>query len=352
MSQSVFPMPKLHPPQVIKLAPHQEAMVVACKAGRLADLQTLFDEHDVKAGDDPVPYSDPSPKGAPETAMLFVAAISHGHQSIVRYLHSIYPNFNFYNGRGILCVITEQLDLDMVQLLYSYSPRLISYAFNDHHRSVLRMACYGGPRYADFVHLLLDDGAVPSHEGSPLWRLGGDLTAALEGNQPTDVIKRMIPKTHYLSTPIYAALQRKRADALGLLLDEDYARRDHFDPSYGQSLLCDAKSTGDEEVIAVVERYVRNSEKRARKSAAKDIQSKTTETRKWWQLSWPAFSKGKAQPKAADISHPTDGSTKSGWPLLKGQKNLKPSDSDHEKKDLEDSDHEKKVDDSTSDGET
>ncbi|OQV10920.1 Ankyrin repeat-containing protein [Cladophialophora immunda] len=250
------PSPELQPQQAGKLLPRQEAMVEVCKVGQLSDLQKLFDEHDVKGGGDhPVPHLDPSQKGAPETAMLFEAAISHGHPSIVRYLHSIYPKFDFYNG-GLLHAIIERPDLDMVELLYSYCPRLISYAFDDHHSSVLNMACQGGPTYAEFIHFLLDNGANPSREDSFTLRLGGDLTSALDGNQPTEIIKKMIPKTPYLFTPIYGALKRKRADALDLLLDEDYTRGDHAsDPSYGQSLLRHAKATGDEEVIAVVERW-------------------------------------------------------------------------------------------------
>ncbi|KIW24490.1 uncharacterized protein PV07_10201 [Cladophialophora immunda] len=331
------PSPKLQPQQVGKLLPHQEAMVEACKAGQLADLQKLFDEHDVKSGGDPVPDLNPSQKGAPETAILFEAAISHGHPSIVRYLHSIYPKFDFYNGR-LLHAIIGRPDLDMVELLYSYCPRLISYAFDDHHSSVLNMACQGGPTHAEFIHFLLDNGANPSREDSFTLRLGGDLTSALDGNQPTEIIKKMIPKTPYLFTPIYGALKRKRADALDLLLDEDYTRGDHAsDPSYGQSLLRDAKATGDEEVIAVVERYVRNSEKRARKLATKDSRSRTTETRKWWQHSSPADTQGKAQAKDSDASRTADGSTKPWWSLLNIGNKTMPSDSHHKKQDLDNS---------------
>ncbi|KAK5457173.1 hypothetical protein LTS15_004954 [Exophiala xenobiotica] len=312
-------------------------MVEACNTGQLVELQNLFDEHGVKRENDPVPYLNRTQKGAPETSMLFNAAISHGHESIVRYLHSVYPTFDFWDCRLVLA-LSERPDLDMLKLLYSYSPRFIHLVLDDRESSLLSLAFRGGPKNADFIHFLLNHGVNPSNEGSYMLRLGGDIMGALDNSQPTDIIKKMVPKTAYLFYPICKALKLKRTDALELLLDEDIARGEHSsDPSYGEMLLEEARATEDKKVVAVVERYARNLERQARKSAAEDLRSKSTETRKWWQRGLPMDNKEMSQPEGSGISTPADNTTKSWWPLSKIQNKLKSADSHQKEKDVHDS---------------
>lgn len=313
-------------------------MVEACKAGRLAELQKLFNEHDVKHGDDPIHYWHATQEGAPATSTLFAAAISHGQQSTVQYLRSMYPKFDFYDP-SIIHSLTGMPDLEMLKLIYSYSPQIVHFGFDDHVTTFLSKACEGGPQNAPLVDFLLDHGAMADDFGSYAYQFGVELLPAIQHDQPTEIIKKMIPKTSRLWLPIDEAIRRKRVDALELLLNEEENRRKpSSDGKYERSLLRDAQATEDEKVIAVVERYVRNMEEQATNSTARDLQSTraSTESRRWWQFGARANSKDKADAEDSS-SAPRTGAGKWWWPLSKVAQEPKSADSHHQKKEPLDS---------------
>ncbi|EXJ60017.1 hypothetical protein A1O7_04165 [Cladophialophora yegresii CBS 114405] len=300
------------PPEPMKLSPHQEAMEEACKAGQVAELQKLFNEHDVKEGDDPIPYWHATPQGAPATDTLFAAAISHKQQSIVQYLRSVYPKLDF-SIPTIIGALTATPDLDMLKLIYSYSPRIVNFGFDDHVTTFLSKACEGGPQNAPFVNFLLDHGAMADDFGSYTYQFGAELLPALQHDQPTHIIKKMIPRTSRLPFPIDVAISRKRVDILELLLNEEEKRgKRSRDGIYEQALLHHAHETEDKTVIALVERFVANF------TAARNLQSTraTTESRRWWQFSARADSKGHTDGKDSSSASRT-GAGKSWWPLSK-----------------------------------
>ncbi|EXJ75465.1 uncharacterized protein A1O5_02161 [Cladophialophora psammophila CBS 110553] len=272
-------------PQLWKiLSPHQEAMVEACKTGQLAQLQRLFEEHHVKQGHEIIWYNDTKGEGAPTTATLFEAAISHGQQSNVRCLRSIYPDFDF---------------------------REPCFGFDDHMTSMLSLAIEEGPQNAPFILFLLDHGAMSLDNGSYTYHLGCELLPAITNDQPIGVIKRMVPLTACLSFPKMTAINRKRTDALEAFLDEEQKRIRGTQSSEDlESTLQSVKSTGDKELIAVVERHIHKVEQQA----AKDAQKNSRSTKKWWQ-----FGMGK---KATENTAPTDSSSptrsegSSWWPSL------------------------------------
>ncbi|OQU98132.1 hypothetical protein CLAIMM_03957 [Cladophialophora immunda] len=317
MSQSpLSPQPERLPDN--EIPPHQEAMVEACKAGRLADLQKLFDD-------------------APKTTELLVVAISHGQQSIVQYLHSVYPKFDFHNGY-IVEALTEKLDIEMFRLICSYAPKVVDFMFDDHQTTVLSKACEGGPQCVPLINFLLDHGATTGGFGSLTYHLGEELLPAVQNEQPVEIIERLVPMTSYLWLPIQAATQRKRADALQVLLNAHYTRGENpSDSSYAQSVLREAKATEDKKTIAVAEHYFRKWEKRARKFTTSDLQPKTPEPRKWWRRGSPTNNKEKSDPEDSGTSNPGDGSAKSWWPLSILQDSPKPAGSHQKEKGLQDS---------------
>ncbi|KIX06949.1 uncharacterized protein Z518_04925 [Rhinocladiella mackenziei CBS 650.93] len=249
-----LPEPQPQPWKI--LSPHQEAMIEACKTGQLAQLQRLFEEHHVKQGHEIIWYKDTKGEGAPTTAMLFEAAISHGQQSTVRYLRSIYPAFDFREPWSVR-TLAKTRDLDMLKLIYSYSPDVVSFGFDDHMTSMLSLAIEEGPQNAPFILFLLDHGAMSLDNGSYTYHLGCELLPAMTNDQPIEVIKRTVPLTASLSFPKMTAINRKRADALEVFLNEEQKRMRGTQSSEDlESTLQSVKSTGDKELIAVVERHI------------------------------------------------------------------------------------------------
>lgn len=82
-----------------------------------------------------------------------------------------------------------------------------------------------GPENGLFIRFLLAHGAVSMNDGGCLVHGGARLCPAIEYNQPIDVIKKMIPKTQFLISPLLMAIDHMRADAVEVLLPEDHARR-------------------------------------------------------------------------------------------------------------------------------
>jgi hypothetical protein len=241
----------------------------------------------------------------------------------------------------------------MIKLICSYSPRIVHFGFDDHTTTFLSLACEGGPQNAPIVDFLLDHGAMPDDDfGSYAYHFGVELLPAIQHDQPTEIIKKMIPKTSKLWMPTEVAIRRKRVDVLELLLNEEGNRgeKHSFDGKYEQSLLSRAQATEDKKVIAVGERYIRNMERRATKSksksksASRDFRSTrgSTKGRRWW----PFGSRTDPRPPQACKADAEDSSSAppwSGarrwwwWPLSKIARETKSTGAYHEKKEPLDS---------------
>jgi hypothetical protein len=285
-------------------SPHQEAMIKACEEGRLDELEKLFDEHGVKYGDDPVwrtlanehgfnrgdgPIWRTEPEGAPETHKLFASAIINGHLSIIRYLKLIYPKYNFDNG-WIVHALFEKPDFQVLELICSYSPTIVNYSSDNHMTTIVSIACAGGPKNAPFVKFLFDRGADASRNEGYAWHFGGDMLDAIEHNQPIEIIQLMLPTIDNLSFPIFAAVSRKRADALEVMLNEELRRgQTHAELPSAKKLLDEMREKGDEQLIAVAERHVSKVEQRIKKST----RGKACSSPKWWPFRADAMSKDK-----------------------------------------------------------
>ena len=319
----------------VKLTPaDQEAMVRACNAGRLDDLQTLFDKHGIKNGSQAILYFEETPESPPITSNLFAAAISHGHQSIVRYLYSIYPILDISDGAVAEALLEPPLNVEMLKLVCSYSPEIVHFEYDDHMTSLLSKACEDGADNAPFIHVLLDHGALNNGmQNSYTYRFGAALLPALEFDQPIDIISKMVPKTRYLAFAIRSALMRKRADALEVLLNEERTRDQASSTSLSEarSWLVGAEQTGDEDAIDVLERYIKSKERQVAKSARRDLQVTRKEAKRWWLFGTRAETQG--------VTRDQSSTSKSWWPLSKNGNRLESHDT-------------KQVDDASSDEDT
>ncbi|KIW30418.1 uncharacterized protein PV07_06162 [Cladophialophora immunda] len=330
MAQSLSsPEQKVPDPRTL---PHkQEAMIQACKDGQLDILKTLFDELGAKTSEDSTKHLE-SPQD------LFAAAISHGQQSIVRYLHSMYPAFDFYTGAVVGALLKRTFDLDMLQLICSYSAEVVTFEYSDNMTSILSKACEGGAENAPFVRILLDHGAFEGGmPGSYTYRVGAALLPAVQHNQPLDIIKRMASKTTQLSYPIFSAIERRRPDALEVLLNARLKLdRDDYDLTLAQQLLGDAQATQDRQLIALVEQYIESLERQSSKSDSRSTDQTSKGGRKWWPFSTRMENKDE---KAKDPSSSADGSgsAKSWWPLSKSGSNPTPASKESVEQQLDDS---------------
>ena len=152
----------------------KEIMIEACKTGSLDALKILFHEHDIKPNSPPISPREETPDCAPVTSTLFAAAISYHHEHIVRYLFSIYPKVNMWDGAIAGALMKPPLDVDMLKVVCEYSPEIARFEYDDHQTSILSEACRGGASHAPFVHVLLDYGALDDGmNGSYTYNLGG-----------------------------------------------------------------------------------------------------------------------------------------------------------------------------------
>jgi hypothetical protein len=104
---------------------------------------------------------------------------------------------------------------------------------------------------------------------------GGALYAALVGSQPREIIERIVKNGGCISWRVLStAIGKERLDVLPILLRKSQVwKSDQL-----ESFVKTAKDTGNEEVIAVVQRY-------ARSWVAKAIrQEREKSPKKWWQM--------------------------------------------------------------------
>ena len=234
--------------------PHQRAMLDACKAGKRSALETLFQEHNVRKGDDGVPYLKPPPTGAPPTNILFATAIRHGQKSILEFLQSIYPRVDLA-GHIIVNAFLERPDVAMLRLVHSQSRHICSFNFNSRGNSFLTEAFQRGPDHTPLIHFLLDHGNItPARE---IMGFRPPLIQALQHQQPVEIIEKIVSKTHVSNSDIDEAIRLKRADALRVIFTRGkIEREDVTDEGHDKRLLGWAQLTKDEEVVGVVEGYI------------------------------------------------------------------------------------------------
>jgi hypothetical protein len=244
------------------VVPHQRAMLEASKEGKRFELERLFQEHNVKKGDERVPYNKPLQTGAPPTGILFATAIRYGQRSILEFLQSIYSKVNLADSQ-VVDAFLENPDIAMLQLVYSQSPRICSFVFNSRGDTFLTRAFRGGQDYAPLIHFLLDRGELHDVHGCST-----PLLQALRLQQPTEVIEKMVSKSPISHVLIHEAIRLGRADALRLIFTQN---RISCEVVLNERLLGWVQLTKDKDTVDAVEAYIQQWKlRRAAKSNAED----------------------------------------------------------------------------------
>ncbi|KIX05108.1 uncharacterized protein Z518_05980 [Rhinocladiella mackenziei CBS 650.93] len=323
-----------------------EATLKACCAGRLDELQILFNEHGIKHGSPAIRYYERTPGSAPTTSNLFAAAISHGQQPIVRYLYSVYPEVELGDGAIPGALLEPPLDPGLLKLVCSHTPEISFFEYEDHMTSLLSKACEGGADNAPFIHVLLDHGALNKMTHNYTSRMGGPLTRAVECGQPIDVISKMARDIPHLDFPINSALFHRRADVLDVLLSEkrNRGRSSSIHLSRARSWLEGEKN---KDMIDVLERHIKGCERQLAESPKRDLQAtRKGDAKQWWPFGGTGTeTKGKTKDQSSPTAVESDGPSKSWWPLSKKGNKLESTDAQHHEK-------MKRVDHSSSDEDT
>lgn len=237
-----------------KLAPHNKAILQACRIGDLARLLKLFQDHNTR----PEPRASwrEDPHGPPNTRILLDQAVAYQHAHIVRYILSTDPSENLAT-RSTVRALVETQNLEIAELLRARAPEIVNMELS-HFDTFLSAACRGGDRFnhdnlpgddsLHLIHYLLDNGADPS-EGS--WSGCSSIPVAIDFSRPLEIIDKMIEKGGVVNLLVFSsALRRRRMDALQLFFDKAA-----FSVSI-DDMLKRARESEDEEIMAIVERGV------------------------------------------------------------------------------------------------
>ncbi|KIW89864.1 uncharacterized protein Z519_09293 [Cladophialophora bantiana CBS 173.52] len=311
----------------------QEAMLKACSAGRLDELQILFNEHGIKPGSPAIRYYERTSESAPTTSHLFAAAISHGHQPIVRHLYSVYPEVEISDGVIPDALLKPPLNPDMLKLVCSHTPEIAFFEYEDHMTSLLGKACEGGADNAPFIHVLLDHGALSKMTHNCTSRMGGPLTRAVECGQPIDVVSKMARDTSHLDFPINSALFHRRADVLDVLLTEKRTRG-RSSPIHLLRARSWLEGEKNKDMIHVLKRHIKSCEQQLAESPQRGLQATRKDDAKQW---WPfggigTEAKGKIKDQRSSTAVESEGPSKSWWPLSKKGNKLESADVQHREK--------------------
>lgn len=236
-----------------KLAPHNKAILQACRTGDLARLIQLFQDHNTR----PEPRASwrEDPNGPPNTRILLDQAVVYQHAHIVRYLLSISPFEKKLATKSTVRALVETQNLEIAEVLRTRAPEIVNMELG-HFDTFLSAACRGGDGCnhdnlpgddsLPLIHYLLDNGADPS-EGS--WGGCGSIPAAIDFARPLEVIEKMIEKGGVVNLLAFSsAVRNRRIDALQLFFDKA-----PFSVSVDDMLKRAAESE-DKEIMDIVER--------------------------------------------------------------------------------------------------
>ncbi|BCS21587.1 uncharacterized protein APUU_22019A [Aspergillus puulaauensis] len=251
-----------------QLPPHSKAILQACRAGDLAQLQQILKDYSIKPSTSASWGRDLN--GPPNTRMLLEEAVSHQHASIVRFLLSIDPS-NDIDSKDIGRSLVESQNLEILELIRARAPDIVNVDLS-HFDTFLSAACQVGGTWDNppgdeslpLVHYLLDNGADPNEGG---FGGCGSIPAAIEFSRPLEIIDKMVEKGGVVNLLVFSsAVRARRIDALHLFFDKA-----PFSVSI-DDMLKRARESEDKQIMAIAERGVAKVRKRhyRRKS-------------KWWK---------------------------------------------------------------------
>jgi len=265
----------------------RQSMLNACSSGDVATLQQLFLKHGIQPGSKPIPTKSlpPSPNaphlggkaiiesGIPSTDELLQRAVAAKQVGMVKFILHTYPSLTLSQSHGVVSAVLDNPSPSVLQALCDHDSNFASFSVDYCFRSFLTDACSRPPALiVPVIHVLLDNG-TDVHDG---WPAGYALWAAITGNQPVEIVSKILEKGGIVSSGcVVMAIRRGDADVVEALLS---SRRVSARVE-AEKCVEESKKTGDEEIIAIVQTW-------ARKKVERDAGGSNEGSKTWGWKFW------------------------------------------------------------------
>ncbi|KAJ2985384.1 hypothetical protein NUW58_g5559 [Xylaria curta] len=257
----------------------QKSMLDACSSGDVGLLGQLFVKHGIRQGSKSVSVKSATASSfgtAPEeiaqptllpTHELLERAVVARQVDIVQFILSTYPSLSL-NGvhEAFVRAVLKNPDAEVLRLLCNRDRTFANFSMDCGLRTFLTDACaLPPPQAVPILHVLLDNGANV-HDG---WGPGGGaLYAAIIGQQPREIVEKILSKMDNVSSrAIVPAIRQGDVDIVGALLEHDHCRSS-FDV---KECIKEAKKRGDKSIMQLVELWARSRPETEKKPS-----------KKWW----------------------------------------------------------------------
>lgn len=234
----------------------QQKIIKSCESGHLQTLQRLLEtvcQPEDQRGDHSQLQEGSCADGPPPTSLMVYKAIEHKQPEILAYLFTRYPDFVLNSGAA-LYVAVRRPDSKTFKTLLDHCPSILEYDGGDTHDCALTVAFQAERRDPTIPVLMLEHGSDPNNGGfsgmGPLWW-------AVYYDQPVEVITKMVEMGGIVHSSIVTlAVSKQSLGTIRFLIDR-YREKDR-----GKILnLCleRAQDTKNDEVIALVDSYIKGS---------------------------------------------------------------------------------------------
>jgi hypothetical protein len=226
-------------------SPSQE-MLDACVKGDVAALRQLFEAHSVQGTE---PAYIPSTTGPPPANTMLETAIPPNHLGIVSLILETYPGpFKIRFEGEIIDSLIHNPHLDILQMLYDYDPRIVSFEWDSHTETFVSKACEQPPEKTTELLLWLNEHHANLEAGYSLH----PLVKATVGGHELRVFEAMLKNGTFVSLEaMRQVVIFERVDVIKFFLE----RGINGNKGDGERLRLDAKETGVEEVVHLVGRW-------------------------------------------------------------------------------------------------
>lgn len=223
----------------------EKSMLDACRSGDLPMLHQLLTSNQQPSNDE---FTNSREFRTTLHELLEVAA-TYRQVAIIKYLLETYRIISLSQQFTLVQAILDNPDAEIVTALCIYDPNFSNFNI-DYFRCIITEACSRPPaRIGPVLHVLMDYGADLNDGYGPG---GGALYAAILGDQPKEIVEKMVEKGAIVSfRVVYLAVEKRRVDVLDGLL------RSSGDNVKSEELFEKAKSTGDKEIIKMVGKFLK-----------------------------------------------------------------------------------------------
>ena len=218
-------------------------MLDACAKGDVAALRQLFEAHSVP-GTEPAYIS--SDTGPPPVNIMLETAIPPNHLEVVSLILETYPGPSKIRFEGeIVDALVRNPHLDILQMLYDYDPRIVSFEWDSQTETFVSKACEQPPEKTTELLLWLNQHHANIEAD---YNLNPLVKATVRGHE-LRVFSAMLKNDAFVSLEaMRQVVIFGRVDVIEFFFE----RGIKGDKGYGERLRLDAKETGVEEVMHLV----------------------------------------------------------------------------------------------------